>query len=54
MKNKLEKKLKMKNKIKLPKINEIIENIILIPRYPNLSNYNIDHIILSINKFQNF
>ena len=53
MKNKLEKKLKMKNKIKLPKTDEIRENILLIPTHLNLTNNGVDHIISSINKFEN-
>jgi len=43
----------MKNKIKLPKTDEIRENIVSIPTYPNLSNNDVDHIISSINKFEN-
>ena len=53
MKNKLEKKLKMKNKIKLAKTDEIGENIVSIPTHLNLTNNDVDHIISSINKFQN-
>ena len=53
MKNKLEKKLKMKNKIKLAKTDEIRENIVSIPTHLNLTNNDIDNIISSINTFQN-
>lgn len=42
-----------KKNIKLSETDKIEEHIVSIPTHPNLSNNHVDHIISSINKFQN-